>query len=210
MKKITWATCFSIVLVFGGCATMISGSSQVISVNSNINDADVTLVDLQNNKEISLGKTPFCGAVPRLKMAKLIVKKDGYKPAEIALGSDANLMFLVNVFNPFGLCGTTTDYSNGSVYQYSPSNFMADLAPGKAVKSGRFVKESRMRQFALLNYDRISDDLAAGRGQYLDSIYDLCGAKTPSSKCEILGFVSEAHKASRSIPEFANAMAARM
>ena len=193
-----------------GCATLISGSKQSISISANVDGADVSIVDIKENKETYLGKTPYIGEAPRLKQAKIVVKKEGYKTAEILLESDTNMAFLVNIFCS-GVFGTSTDFSSGAIYKYAPGSYMANLAPGKKTADiKKFNKESSMRIFALLNYDRICGDLAVGNGQYLDSIYALYGAKDELSKKDILGFVRKTQNESASTPEFAQRLSERM
>lgn len=209
MKKIAFLSCIAFALAFAGCASIVNGSTQIITVSSNVEGADIVLVDLEKNTEVSIGKTPFTGPIQRLKNGKLIVKKDGSKPVEVVLTSEVNPLIVGNILCG-GTLGTSTDYGTGALWRYSPASYMANLAPGKAGLTERFQKESKMRHFALLNYDRISDDLASGKGQYLDSICDLYGANTSESKREVVSFVAETHKSSVSIPEFANRMAARM
>ncbi len=63
----------AIAFVQTGCATIISGKSQTISVNANVEGADVMF------NEQPLGKTPLVVKLKRGQEGTLSVQKDGYE-----------------------------------------------------------------------------------------------------------------------------------
>ena len=194
------------------CATVVSGSKQSISITSNVEGASISLINMSSNKETPLGKTPFIGNAPRYKSAKLVIKKEGFKTAEILLGSETNWVFLAGAMSPYsGLSSTSTDFSTGAIYKYAPASYMANLEPaGSASNLKKFQKESSIRIFALLNYDRLCNDIAFGKGKYLDSVNDFYGAKDDAAKLNVLSFVKEAQVKSESVPDFAQRLSQRI
>jgi hypothetical protein len=64
-------------MLFSSCATIMSGSRQDITINSEPSDATVYIVK-KNSPDVAIGKTPMTTAVKRT-VPKLVVKKDGYK-----------------------------------------------------------------------------------------------------------------------------------
>ena len=208
MKKFI-ALLFAGVLM-SGCATILDGRSQVLTVSSNVDGAEVILVT-SSGSETVIGKTPYVGPVKRIKNGKLAVKKDGFKTIEIALTTDTNPYAFANLLSIyFSTTGTSTDYSTGALYKYAPESYMANLEPKTVASKQQFQKESSMRIFALLNYDRICGDIAFGKGEYLNSIYEMYGAKNDADRSNILSFVKNVQANADSIPVFANALASRI
>jgi hypothetical protein len=208
MKKLLALVSMGILL--SGCASIISGKTQVITVTSNTEGAEVSIVNLDNNQVFILGNTPFTGASPRISKAKLVVKKEGFKTAEIALSSETNMVFLVNILSS-GVFGTSTDYSTGALYKYSPNAFLANLEPNRsALEIEKFRKESAVRVFAVMNYDCLSSDLAQGKGEYLNSLYELYNAKTTIQKNNVCSFAREAHAQSSSVTDFASVLVSKI
>lgn len=209
MKKFITTTAAAALLLSAGCASIISGSEQLITVTSNVEGADVIIVDLKKNKEYPLGKTPFTGKAPRLGMAKLVVKKVGYKTSELALASSTNMVTLGNILSG-GTFGTSTDSSTGAIYEYSVSQYLANLEPAStATELEQFKRESPIRVFAVMNYDRIGADVAAGNGSYLNSLYSLMNADTAPAKATAFEAIKNAYASEDSIPAFANILAKR-
>lgn len=76
------------VILFTGCATIMTDKMQMIVVNSRPKDAKVTLFN-EEGQIIYKGKTP-CNIKLRkddLANSRLTIEKDGYKMKEIYLGS---------------------------------------------------------------------------------------------------------------------------
>jgi uncharacterized protein YceK len=193
-----------LVALVPGCASIISGSKQNISVNSNVAGADVILHDLEKKTDEKLGVTPFTGLAPRVKSAKLIVKKDGYKPVEVLMATEVEGVFWANIFCG-GTTGSSTDFSTGAMWKYSPNSYMANLEPGsKGAQLEQFKKESPVRVFAVMNYDRLSSNISTGKGEYLDSLYVLVGAKTQNDKAKAFVKIQNAQSKAVSIPDFAD------
>lgn len=154
-----------VALVGSGCASIISGSKQQISVNSNINNAEVYL-----DGEL-LGKTPLTLKVKRGKEGPLVVKADGYEDYSFAINKSINSVFWVNILIG-GTLGSSTDYSSGAMYEYEPSTFFADLTPQNASEEValRHAKVATLRRFLLVNQETVVRQIAVGEGTHLEAL----------------------------------------
>jgi hypothetical protein len=118
MKKIYFALA---VLVFAsGCATIIKGTSQTVSINSNVTGADVIV----NGEPV--GQTPFTGPIKRKSGTTVTVKKEGYQTKTITLTTEVESIFWGNIIFG-GFFGSTTDLTTGAMYYYAPATLEIDL-----------------------------------------------------------------------------------
>lgn len=196
MKKI--ALIISIGLLITGCASIVSGTRQQISIHSNVNGALVTL------NGASLGLTPLTAEIKKAKNQTLVIKKDGYITQELKLITKLNLAFWGNILIG-GTIGSSTDSSTGAWYEYSPNSYFINLEVEKksAKETEKFKKESELRYFVMMNFDRVNKDVSLGKGDYLDSVYEIFSAKNDSDKLMVLSYMKEAQSKSKNIPEFA-------
>lgn len=105
-----------------GCASMINGSAQRITIDSNVQGADIYF----NGKP--LGTTPFTGVVPRGNDSVITISKSGYVSKTVVLNTSIDPWFALNIFwGGAGTTGSTTDHVNGSMYRYSPNRIHIDL-----------------------------------------------------------------------------------
>ena len=104
------------------CATIISGTSQDIYINSNPEGA--TIYD----GGLKVGKTP----------ATITVKKSGFNDKEISLsleGHERRTFILkksfdaVAILNLAGILGWAVDFATGAVFKYDRTNYDLDLDP---------------------------------------------------------------------------------
>ena len=103
-----------------GCATMLSGSSQNINVDSNVRGANVYI------NGVNVGKTPFSGQIERKSSMELKVSKKGYRSRTLLLNTEIEGTFWVNIFS-MGVFGSTTDAASGSMWKISPNTYNVDL-----------------------------------------------------------------------------------
>ena len=68
-------------LTLGGCATILGGTSQLLTVNANVDGAEVYL------NETLLGTTPLAATIKRGQTGVLRVTAEGYTPYQIALNN---------------------------------------------------------------------------------------------------------------------------
>ncbi len=184
-------------LTIGGCATIINGSRQTITVNSNTDGAQVYL------KDSLLGKTPLTASIKRGQTGVLKVTKDGYTPYSIALNKKVTSMFWVNIFSG-GTFGSTTDYATGAMYEYEPSTYMVSLQPGTQSddEKNAWVRREGLRGFVLNNSEALVSDLAAGHGEHIDVLIQVIGVKA-MNRPEAVNRWRALYAASKTAAEFA-------
>ena len=158
--------------LFTGCATITKGTSQEISISSNVDGATLYL-----DGEM-IGKTPFYGKVKKNK--KLItVELDGYKTETIALSKGLTGMFWGNIITG-GTTGSITDFASGAAYEYSPATYQVDLK-SDTQSSLEYEQQLAVRKFSMIYIDQISLDLVAGEGEYLSAIIEILDAQDNST-----------------------------
>lgn len=147
-----------------GCASIVKGTRQTITISSNVDGADVLLDGLK------VGTTPFVGEVPKNK-ATLVVQKAGYRANTVSLAKSLEPMFWGNIIIG-GTLGSITDFASGAAYQYAPASYQVDLKPeGQA--QATFERSVAARKFAMIYVDRIAADLSRGSGDHLDALLSI-------------------------------------
>ena len=109
-----------LVLAVAGCSTIINGKNQIVSINSNVRDANITVNGL------ALGKTPFTGEMIRGDKTIVTVSKEGYISKTVTLNTEFEPIFWGNIIVG-GFFGSTTDAVTGSMYKFSPNTLQIVL-----------------------------------------------------------------------------------
>jgi hypothetical protein len=201
MKNIfePFALVFSVIF-FMGCATIIKGTNQEVTINSNVPDA---LIELNG---VEIGRTPFTGKIKKHKREFLKVSKPGYITGDLwlngekryvasSLGNAAlgavigvpSYLALLEVSSTAGATtgaavvaaiafamGTSMDGRNRAAWEYSPSSYYVQLQAEEQVNLD-FSNEVAIRYFATLNHSQIAID--AGNGEYANALASLMEAK---------------------------------
>ncbi|CAI2719229.1 PEGA domain-containing protein [Nitrospina watsonii] len=196
-----------LILIISGCATLVEGSTQTISVNSNVQGAEV----LFNGQPI--GVTPLTALVPKGKNATIVVKKEGYQAQTIAATTKITTAFWGNIITG-GLLGSTTDLVSKSAYEYAPNNYYANLFPieSSSLQLKKLEHKASIRQFILFNYHSLIVDASRGQGEYLDALAHILLFKTKEQKQklakEILTIYGNtlSHQKTSNAPKFAEAI----
>jgi len=162
---------------FTGCATIMSGTTQLVTISCNVDGADIAL-DGQ-----FIGKTPFTGEIDK-NGEILVVSKSGYKPFNIALSTSIDAMFWGNIITG-GTLGSITDFSSGAAYEYSPSNFYVELV-AEGVSLIEQQKNFEIKKFAMMNMSDIAVDIANGSGLYLESLIHLAGLESSENSIAVI------------------------
>lgn len=164
------------IFLLPSCATIVSGRNGQVTFTSNPDGATVS-VDGR-----SLGKTPLTTILPKKEGQKVLVEKDGYKPYNMELETRLNGWFWGNLVIG-GLFGSTTDSATGSMYEYSPSQYMVTLEPTtvrtEIEKGPGATDRQKVKDFVVISYRQLMDDVHAGKGPYLLSLIALL--KLPAS-----------------------------
>lgn len=185
-----------------GCATILSGTTQNLTVNSNVSGADVYL------NQTLLGKTPFTASIKRGQSGLLRITAPGYQPYQISLDKKVAGMFWVNILSG-GPYGSSTDYSTGAMYAYEPSTYMVSLQrqTGSAEDLRQWQRTEGLRAFVLQNNEALVADLALGRGEYVDVLMTTFKVAAEDRTKTIERWRSD-YTASRTALEFADRLVA--
>ncbi|HYG36474.1 MAG TPA: hypothetical protein VEC99_16895 [Clostridia bacterium] len=112
-------------LAVAGCASIVSGGRQSVSIKSQPSDAKVTVFDM-NGKQAAVGQSPAHFRLPRSHgfFAKaeyrIIIEKQGYKNTEVQLEANLNGWYFGN-FLIGGLLGfVVIDPATGAMWSLSP------------------------------------------------------------------------------------------
>ena len=107
--------------VFWACATIMHGSSQEISINSQPTGAKVT-VDSQ-----PAGNTPVVTHLKRKRTHTVAITMDGYQPFELATTRSTSGWVWGNIVFG-GLIGLAVDAITGGLYNVKPDQVQAQLS----------------------------------------------------------------------------------
>src|SRR5439155_9601807 len=101
-------------LLTGGCASIVNGTTQVVTIDSNVRGAEVA-VDGE-----MVGRTPYTGPIKRGSTTTVRVSTQGYQPKTITLSTEIEPIFWGNIILG-GFFGSTTDAGTGAMYKYAPA-----------------------------------------------------------------------------------------
>ncbi|AGC76621.1 PEGA domain-containing protein [Nonlabens dokdonensis] len=113
MKIILKSILLVFILVFSSCATIISGSRQMVEINSEPSTAKVYI------NEVEIGNTPIQKNLKRNQEYSIILKLDGYETYETKLEKKFNAWYIGNIgFG--GLIGIIIDPITGAMFKLKP------------------------------------------------------------------------------------------
>ena len=113
----------SMLFVLAGCSTIIRGSKQTISTNSEPMGAVVLL------NGVARGTTPVSVELPRNGIHTITIRKDGYEDIVISFDRqfEAGTTIIGNLFS-WSLIGVVVDLASGSAYTLHPQDAQAMLS----------------------------------------------------------------------------------
>lgn len=121
MKKSSFLIALSVVFMFSSCATLFTGTSDLISFNTDPEGAKV-IID-----GIEVCKTPCTANIKRKLGDKFVeFKLDGYETRLITLDSEFNPVTLLNIAIG-GLIGFGIDLATGSIMKYGRRAYDIEL-----------------------------------------------------------------------------------
>ncbi len=172
-KFLFFAGLFGLALHLSACASIVTGSHQEVTFNSNPDEATVTV----NGRTI--GKTPITTSLKKESGQALVFEREGYTPLTMQLETHLNPWFWGNIIFG-GLIGSTTDGLSGAVYEYSPNQYMVTLQPAgtSSLETHTALSDrQKMKDYIVKNYEDIIKDLKNGplaqTGEYLASLLSL-------------------------------------
>jgi hypothetical protein len=143
----------------GGCASIISGTSQAVSIDSNVSGATVSI---EGNV---VGQTPFSGKIPRKRESVALVSKSGYAAQSVVLTTSFNPVAILSIFWDY----STTDCLTGACWEYAPSTYYVNLRPATS-STELFRRDSELKAFAMTYYSAIKTELLIGSGSKIEAV----------------------------------------
>ena len=123
MRKSIFISTLAISLLFTSCATIVSGSKQLVKFTSNPSSATIFI------DEVEIGKTPFEIKLERKKEHHVMIKLDGYKTYETNLTKKFNAWYIGNIAFG-GLIGIIIDPITGAMYKLKPEEINGNPKSG--------------------------------------------------------------------------------
>lgn len=130
MRKSIFITAFATSIFLSSCATIVSGSRQLVKFSSNPSSATIFL------DEVEVGKTPFEIKLERKKEHHVMIKLEGYKTYETNLTKKFNAWYIGNIAFG-GIIGLIIDPITGAMYKLTPAEINAEMAKGVAFKNDK-------------------------------------------------------------------------
>lgn len=168
IKKI--ALVVGMLLLVAGCATIVTGTSDTITFNSEPEGATVTVAGRV------IGKTPVSVVIDKDTNQAVTFEKEGYKTFTTQLSTTTNPWFFGNIVIG-GLLGSTTDGVSGAIIEYSPDQYFATLTPEVPFGINNNLPR-RVKEVVVAFGDDIRAELAAGSGPYTTELLGLLGVAT--------------------------------
>lgn len=197
MKTMINGLMIGLIIMLGGCASLVSGTTQAVSFQSVPDDVTVTLITRSPEDQYwgekgrkhdptidpdgmmggsrILGKTPFTAQLERSAKRFVVFSKPGYRSAARQLTTGTTGAFWGNILSG-GLAGSSTDTVSGAIYEYEPSHYLVTLTPltSSAVEGSTLHSQTeKIRAFVLLRYASLLGDLSTGRGEDLSALMSL-------------------------------------
>jgi hypothetical protein len=202
MRQIKYSRAsFLLFIGLTGCATIMTGTNQEVSFNSNPPGATVIV----NGRTI--GITPVSTALKKEGEQPMTFKKDGYQDLTLQLESRTTSWFWGNIVIG-GFFGSTTDAASGAMNEYSPGQYLVTLqpngsSPSPVERSTNLTEQQKVRDFIIAGYRPLMEDLSKGSGQYLKSLLVLLHVQAAEKDGAIkkINALSEVYT---NIPDFAD------
>ncbi|MEL0637286.1 PEGA domain-containing protein [Marinomonas sp. TI.3.20] len=117
MKKIILTALACVTILLSGCASIISGTNQTLTFNSNVEGVNV-YVD-----GALIGKTPVSVSFKKNKAQTVMFKKKGYETVIRSITKKFDPVALLDIFWDL----STTDFITGAVYEYEPNSIYVEM-----------------------------------------------------------------------------------
>lgn len=135
-------------LLLSGCATLFSGSSQDVRIESEPSEANIMV------EGVKRGTTPATIDVTRPDLGdppQIAIQKEGYEEKTLKLSKKFNAVTLLNILNGliFAPVGFGVDWSTGALWKYQPENYTVELEQGSM--SSMAPTSSKAKSYTLRN-----------------------------------------------------------
>lgn len=114
------------VLGFSGCATILSGTSDNIIIQSTPASANYVITTLKYDTEVASGSTPATVNLSRKSEYKVTIKLAGYKDKVIPIYQEFNGWTICNICIG-GILGVGIDFFTGALFKLAPQQIRVSL-----------------------------------------------------------------------------------
>ncbi|MFC1589508.1 PEGA domain-containing protein [Pseudomonadota bacterium] len=106
-----------VIALASGCASVISGTTQSVTIDSNPQGAEVSIDGAY------IGATPITLKLAKNKKDTVSIKKEGYKSVSRDLTKTFDPVGIINIFWDL----STTDFITGAAMEYEPNSYFFEL-----------------------------------------------------------------------------------
>jgi|SRR3990170_5899802 len=167
MKKTLIVYYLIFIVSSSGCATLVTGRSQKISISSSPDNA---IISIDN---IIVGKSPTRVDVNKDTGKYILVEKEGYYPKKMLLTTKLNNWFWGNIVGLiFFDLSSLTDALTKGMLEYSPNQYYITLDPINATTRNMNIYDLRreVKYFIVSNHNEIIKELSIKRGEYTNTL----------------------------------------
>ena len=150
-----------------GCATIVSGTDQNVSFDSEPEGATVRVAGKV------IGQTPVSTRLDKNSDQTVSFEMDGYRTVSKSLTTKTDAWFFGNIIIG-GLFGSTTDYASGAIHEYSPDQYFVTLPPKD--NAGILDKKQSIERFVVVTYGELRSAAATSRPTDDESFSSLLAA----------------------------------
>jgi hypothetical protein len=152
--------------LLGGCATLITGTSQRVQFDSSPAGAEVLV------NGVASGITPTTVAIHRDGETVVTFRKADYEPQAVPLPTRIEPSFWIDVvlLSPIGIA---VDMSDRADLEFSQDNYVATLQQRRPGSEPVAQREKEIRDYIGGNYDAMGHEIGKLRGEHLDHLVDM-------------------------------------
>ena len=164
------------ILLTGGCATLFTGTTDVINFSSNVDPVRVYIGGRY------VGKTPLTTTVKREigKGPSIKFEKKGYGTQEFFLEKEFNWVSVLDISSVITSGGI--DVLTGAALKYSKNSYHVEMIPNSRTSLLERQRQIKFANYVLLNANKIRTDLAMNGGEYSHSLVSLAMSDEPSTR----------------------------
>lgn len=188
---------FAALLLGASCATMLDGTMQQVSFDSNEPDVQIFI-----NGSFAC-KTP-CIYDIRRKKAKVMItaKKQGFNDRTMFLEGNLNSTSVINVISLWtSTFGFSTDMSSGTIWMYQPNAVYVAMnkEPTTTTEKQALEKQNKIRRFVLQNFEQLQNDAFSDTGskEYIKTLAAMAEISEPDIQTVLLNAYAGSDAAER-------------
>jgi len=169
----------TVISLASGCASIVTGTDQRLTFNSEPDQATVTVSGRV------FGKTPLTVQVDKGTNQAFTFEKEGYKTHTAQLSTTTNPWFFGNILFGFGgLLSSTADSATGAIHEFSPDQYFVTLSPDTPTGIST-SKPRRIKEIIIAFSGEVRGQLASGGGELVDTILALIGVESVEKETTI-------------------------